>query len=110
MLGLAIVQVSTLLSHNARRSNTGAGAGASVPKAPNECLHGEQSGRLRRRRGEEQRGGFRARGRLPGRHSVRQGREDMKQKPSCRSKEKRPTADRNETTQPAAEARAPGAG
>lgn len=34
----------------------------------------------------------------------------MKQKPSCRSKEKRPTADRNETTQPTVEARVPGAG
>lgn len=38
------------------------------------------------------------------------GRKDMKQKPSCRSREKRPTADRNETTQPAVRASAPGTG
>lgn len=81
-----------------------------MPKAPNECLHGEQSGRLLWHRGEERKGAFQARGRLPGQHSVRQGRKDMKQKLSCRSKEKRPTADRNETTQPAVEARARGAG
>lgn len=107
MLGLAIIQVSTLLSHHTLWSHT---APASVTETLEECLPGEQSRRLLRHRGEEWKAGFRARGKLPDRHRVQQGRKDMKQKPSCRSKEKRPTADRNETTQLAAEARAPGAG
>lgn len=50
-------------------------------------------------RGKEWKASLRARGTLPGQHSVQQGRKGMKQKLSCRSKEKRPAADRNETTQ-----------
>lgn len=109
MLGLAVVQVSTLLSHTTLRSDTGAGPEHLHPEhLMSVCRMTEREAMAVQGRGVGRRLSSTWQAAWPTQHAA--GRKDMKQKPSCRSREKRPTADRNETTQPAVRASAPGAG